>query len=291
MNPVLIVGCGYIGRRVAAACLAEGGRVYGVVRSADSARRLEAEGIRALPLDLDRERVPADWPTAGARLYYFAPPPAEGVSDPRIERLLEALQGPRCPARIVYISTTGVYGDCGGRWIDESEPAKPATDRARRRHAAEQALRRWSAASGVPVVILRVPGIYGPGKLPLERLRRGLPLLDEADSPYTNRIHAEDLVAACRAAMAHPAPGPLYNVADGRPSNMTDYFNRIADAAGLPRPPTVSRAEAGTRLSAGMRAFMDESKRIDNRRLREELGVSLAYPDLDAGLAACLGEP
>ncbi len=114
-------------------------------------------------------------------------------------------------------------------------------------------------------MILRVPGIYGPGKLPLERLRKGLPLLIEADSPYTNRIHVDDLITVCRAAMERGQPGAAYNVSDGQPSNMTDYFNRIADATGLPRPPLVRRDEID-RLGPGMRAFMEESKRLDKRR-------------------------
>ena len=145
----------------------------------------------------------------------------------------------------------------------------------------------WQAATGVPVVILRVPGIYGPGKLPLERLRKGLPLLREADSPYTNRIHVDDLIVTCRAAMERGRPGAAYNVSDGQPSNMTDYFNRIADFTGLPRPPTISRDDID-QLSPAMRGFMDESKRLSNRRLREELGVTLLYPTLEDGLAACI---
>jgi nucleoside-diphosphate-sugar epimerase len=201
---------------------------------------------------------------------------------------LAALTG-ALPRRVVYFSTSGVYGDCAGGWVDESHALRPATPRARRRADAESALRTWSAATDVAVVILRVPGIYGPGKLPLERLRKGLPLLREDDSPYTNRIHVDDLIAACRAAMARGTPGAAYNVSDGQPSNMTDYFNRIADFTGLPRPPVVGRDEI-ERLSPGMRAFMEESKRLDNHRMREELGVELRYPTLEAGLAACLEE-
>ncbi len=225
-------------------------------------------------------------PTTGTELYYFAPPPAEGDTDPRLRRVLAALTA-ALPQRIVYISTSGVYGDCAGAWVDETYPLNPSTPRAHRRADAEAALHAWSAATGVPVVILRVPGIYGPGKLPLERLRKGLPLLSEADSPYTNRIHVDDLITVCRAAMQRGQPGAAYNVSDGQPSNMTDYFNRIADFTGLPRPPLISRDEID-QLSPGMRGFMEESKRLDNRRMREELGVELRYPTLEAGLAACL---
>jgi nucleoside-diphosphate-sugar epimerase len=285
--PVLIVGCGYVGRRLARQLRAEGRVVAGLVRSVDSAAALRQDGVTAIQADLDGTDLPA-LPSMGAELYYFAPPPGEGEHDPRLERVLAALAD-SLPARIVYVSTSGVYGDCAGAWIDEAYPLNPMTPRARRRAAAEAALQAWSAATGVPVVILRVPGIYGPGKLPLERLRKGLPLLREADSPYTNRIHVDDLIAACRAAMVRGTPGAAYNVSDGSPSNMTDYFNRIADVTGLPRPPVVGREEIDA-LSPGMRGFMEESKRLDNRRMRGELGVELRYATLEAGLAASLAE-
>ena len=288
MAPVLIVGCGYLGRRLARQLLADGRAVTGIVRSAESAAALAALGIAAVRADLDEESLVNPLPAAGAELYYFAPPPASGDDDPRIRRVLATVTG-AAPRRIVYVSTSGVYGDCAGAWIDESQPLNPTTPRARRRAAAERALQSWSAATGVPVVILRVPGIYGPGKLPLERLRKELPLLREEDSPFTNRIHVDDLVAVCRAAMERGRPGAAYNVSDGQPSNMTDYFNRIADRVGLPRPPVVARADIDA-LSPGMRAFMEESKRLDNRRMREDLGVELRYPTLEAGLDASVAE-
>lgn len=286
--PVLIVGCGYVGGRLARQLTSEGRAVTGLVCSAESAAALRRDGVTAIQADLDSAAALPALPGAGAEAYYFAPPPGEGDGDPRVARVLAALAG--CPpVRIVYISTSGVYGDCAGAWVDESHPLHPATPRARRRAAAEAALQAWSAATGVPVVILRVPGIYGPGKLPLERLRKGLPLLREQDSPFTNRIHVDDLIAVCRAAMTRGTPGAAYNVSDGQPSNMTDYFNRIADVTGLPRPPVVGREDIDA-LSPGMRAFMEESKRLDNRRMREELGVTLRYPTLEAGLAASLAE-
>ena len=288
MAPVLIVGCGYLGRRLAREVVRDGRAVTGIVRSVESAEVLAAMGILSLRIDLDEERGADPLPSAGAELYYFAPPTATGDDDPRMRRVLAALTE-AAPRRVVYVSTSGVYGDCAGAWIDESRPLNPTTARARRRAAAERALQSWSARTGVPVVILRVPGIYGPGKLPLERLRKGLPLLREEDSPFTNRIHVDDLVAVCRAAMERGRPGAAYNVSDGQPSNMTDYFNRIADRVGLPRPPVISRADIDA-LSPGMRAFMEESKRLDNRRMREELGIELRYPTLEAGLDACLAE-
>ncbi|MBI5040269.1 MAG: SDR family oxidoreductase [Gammaproteobacteria bacterium] len=253
-TPVVIVGCGYVGQRLARQLRAKGRAVTGLVRGDATSAALRALGVVPVQVDLDAAAELPALPTAGAELYYFAPPPAEGDTDPRLRRVLAVLKD-GLPQRIVYISTSGVYGDCAGAWVDETHPLHPTTPRAHRRADAEAALRDWSAATSVPAVILRVPGIYGPGKLPLERLRKGLPLLIEADSPYTNRIHVDDLISVCRAAMQRGQPGAAYNVSD-----------------------------------PGMRAFMEESKRLDTRRMRDELGVVLRYPTLELGLKACLAE-
>jgi len=278
-----------VGQRLARILCGAGVAVTGVVRGAESAAAVRDLDAQALQVDLDTESDPPELPTTNAELYYFAPPPGTGISDPRLRRVLSAIRPETRPSRIVYISTSGVYGDCGGDWVDESHPLNPGTPRALRRADAEAALQAWSAASGVPVVILRVPGIYGPGKLPLERLRKGLPLLREEDSPYTNRIQVDDLIAICQAAMQRGIPGAAYNVSDGQPSNMTDYFNRIADVTGLPRPPVIGRDQID-QLSLGMRGFMEESKRLDTRRMREDLGVKLKYSTLEEGLKACLAD-
>ncbi|MEZ5541219.1 MAG: SDR family oxidoreductase [Pseudomonadota bacterium] len=282
---MLIVGCGDIGRRVAVLLQAAGARVIGLVHSRRSAQALTDAGIDALVRDLD-----ADLPlfAAGSRdVFYFAPPPGTGATDPRMTRVLAAFAVP--PRRIVYISTSAVYGDCAGAWIDENHPVAPTTARGRRRLDAERQLAAWAGAHGVEWMILRVPGIYGPGKLPLERLRQGLPVLRADQAPYTNRIHADDLAAICIAAMTATRADTVYNVSDGHPSNMTDYFFRVADAAGLPRPPVVDRAQAEAVLSAGMLSFLNDSRRMHNDKLLKELDITLQYPDLDSGLAACFG--
>jgi len=285
---VLIVGCGYVGRRVAALHLAMGEAVTGVVRSAGSAEGLARAGIPAVCADLDGDRIVL--PTRGVGVYYLAPPPETGTTDPRLARFLASLPASGQPRRIVYIGTTGVYGDCGGAWVDESRPPNPGVDRARRRWDAECRLRGWAETTGGELVILRVAGIYGPGRLPLERLRRGLPMVAEDEAPWTNRIHVDDLAAVCVSAMARAPDGAVYNVSDGNPGNMADYFNRVADLAGLPRPPVVRLAEAGGRLSEGMLSYLRESRRLDNRRMLAELGVTLRYPTLADGLPACFGE-
>jgi len=281
---VLIVGCGYVGRRVAALHRARGAGVVGVVRTAASAGALERDGIEAIRADLD-ESLPA-LPTRGTGIYYLAPPPETGTTDPRLGAFLANLDRSGQPRRILYVGTTGIYGDCHGDWVDESRPANPSVDRARRRWDAESRLREWAGKTSGQLVVLRVAGIYGPGRLPLDRLRRGLAMVGEDEAPWTNRIHVDDLATVCVAAMDRAPGGAVYNVSDGHPGNMADYFNRVADLAGLPRPPVVRLADAGGTLSEGLLSYLRESRRLDNRRMLRELGVTLRYPRLEEGLPA-----
>lgn len=288
MRNVFIVGCGDVGRRVALAERASGSVVTAMARSPESAAQLQALGIQVVHGDLDRPETLVDLPTESALIYYFAPPPATGESDPRLSHFLKSISIQKLPIRIVLISTSGVYGDCQGAWVSEERTPHPDSDRGRRRLDAERRLQIWSGRTGVPVIILRVPGIYGPGRLPEKRLRAREPVLREAESPWSNRVHIFDLVVACVAAGARGRGGAVYNISDGQPSSMTDYFNQVADALGLERPPQISLAQARSDLSTGMQSYLAESKRLDNRRMREELGVLPRYPDLSTGLAACL---
>lgn len=290
MCSCLIIGCGYLGRRVAALEHARGNPVSAIVRTMPSVQALTQAGIHALAADLDHAGALDSAPLLGQLVYYFAPPPAAGRSDPRMQQFVRTASDRNRPQRVVLISTTGVYGDCGGEWIDESRPPQPQTDRARRRLAAEQTLGDWGLASGVAVVILRVAGIYGPRRLPEQRLRERQPVLIEAQSPFSNRVHVTDLARACCAAAQIGEAGAIYNIVDGHPTSMTDYFNRVADALGLPRPPQIDTEQAQHELSAGMRSYLSESKRIGNRRMREELGVIPDYPDLASGLSRGLRE-
>ncbi len=290
MTSVLIIGCGDIGERVARLELAEGNVVKGLARSEQSAQRLRHASIEPLAGDLDIPSSLDHLPVKDSLVYYFAPPPGRGVTDPRIQTFVSAMNSANLPKRVVLISTTGVYGDCHGEWVTEDRPPNPQADRARRRLAAETTLRGWSEVSGVSIVILRVPGIYARGRLPEERLRAGEPVLREEESPYSNRIHADDLARVCMAAH-HNRPGDLYNVSDGHPTTMTDFFFRAADLLGIPRPPTITLEQARRQLGEGMLSYLAESKRIDNTRMREELGVTLSYPDLASGLPACLEKP
>jgi len=288
MTKVFIVGCGDIGQRVAKLWQQRGAEIYALVRTEVAAQRLEHMGITACRGDLDRFETLKEMPLAEAIVYYLAPPLDSGISDPRMMHFCQAVSPSSLPQKVVYISTSGVYGDCDGAWVDESVPPAPQTDRARRRLAAEGTLSLWGVKNSVPVVILRVPGIYGPARLPVERLRQGLPVLREDESPWTNRIHADDLAQVCVAAADKGRRGDIFNVSDGQPGTMTDYFNAVADCYGLPRPLQIPLAEARSTLSPALLSYLSESRRIDNRRMLELLGVELRYPDLRSGLDAIL---
>ncbi|MDX1487332.1 MAG: SDR family oxidoreductase, partial [Acidiferrobacterales bacterium] len=257
---VFIVGCGYVGMAVALHERQRGVHVRALARSSAATGRLQAMGIETVAGDLDQPDSLQTLRLAGTCVYYFAPPPSIGSSDPRMDAFLEALRPHKGPSRLVLVSTTGVYGDCGGQWIDEQRPPNPQTDRARRRLTAERALQAWGERMNVAITILRVAGIYGPDRLPIERLRKGLPVLCERESPWSNRVHVDDLVSACLAAAGCDRPGRLYNISDGHPTTMTDYFNQIADTVGLPRPPQVSLAQAKNALSSEMLSYLSESR-------------------------------
>ncbi len=283
---MLIIGCGDVGRSIARRYLRSGTIVTGIVRSEASVDSLKLQGIQAMCVDLDQDPLPP-LPSRGEKVFYFAPPPAQGATDPRVRRVLEVFRRDGPLRRLVYISTTGVYGDCRGEWVDEKRPVNPGVDRARRRLDAENQFREWSRESGAELVILRVAGIYGPNRLPLARIRQGLPLVRAEDAPFTNRIHEHDLVQVCVAAMERPVAGESFNVSDGHPGTMAEYFDAIADLAGLPRPPKIPLAAAEEHLSAGMLSYMRESRRLDNRKMLDQLAIELRYPSLEQGGPAC----
>ncbi len=289
MDQVLIVGCGDIGRRVGALARAQGAEVRGLVRSAESAAKLTELGIEPLVADLNAGAQLQGLPTAGAVVYYLAPPPGGGHTDPKVRNFCAAINPGDEPRRLVYISTSGVYGDCGGALVSEETPVNPQTARAKRRVDAETVLRQWGRERGVAVIILRVTGIYGPGRLPVARLQGGHPLLRIEESPPTNRIHADDLARVCLAAAKKGEQGDIFNVSDGHPGTMTEYFLAIAELFGLPRPPLVSMEEARRVMTPLMLSYLTEARRMDNRKMLDKLGIELLYPTLAQGLRASLG--
>jgi nucleoside-diphosphate-sugar epimerase len=268
MKRLLIAGFGDIARRA----------LHRLERRFDVARLSRAYGF-----DLDQPGTLA-FPAAQA-LLHCAPPPGQGTSDPRTANLLAALEKSRIlPTRMVYVSTSGVYGDCAGERVDESRPAAPQTNRARRRLDAERRLTEWAASRRVALVVLRAPGIYAADRLPLERIRAGTPVLRPEDDVYTNHIHAEDLaLIACRA-LEDDAPAGVYNAVDDTELRMGQWFDLVAHAYALPRPPRVSMQRAKEMMAPSLLSFMMESRRLDNRRLKNLLGVRLRYPTVHEGL-------
>jgi nucleoside-diphosphate-sugar epimerase len=238
--------------------------------------------------DLDDAASLAPLAGRAGRIVHLAPPAGSGALDIRTRNLLAALaprgRGAMLPRRFVYLSSSGVYGDCAGEWIDETRPPKPQTGRAVRRLDAERALGDWGERNEVEIVILRAPGIYASDRLPLERLARGTPALRPYDDVYTNHIHADDLAGILVAALESRLARGAYNASDDGPMKMGDFFDLVADRAGLARPPRISREEAVRLLPPELLSFMSESRRLSNRRMKADLGVRLRYSTVQDGV-------
>ena len=278
MIRVLLIGCGDVALRTAA-LLKDRARLYGLIRRGDEIPKLRARGIVPIVGDLDRFGSLHRLRTAPFAVLHFAPPPSEGRDDPRTQRLIAALARARIiPQRFVYLSTSGVYGDCAGARVTEARPRRAQTPRARRRVAAEDRLRAWARRSGVALTIVRVPGIYAETRLPLDRIRQGTPVLAEDDDVYTNHIHADDLARTAVAALFRGRPSRAYNAADDAELKMAAWFDMVADAFKLPRPPRVGWDEAEERIAPILLSFMSESRRLANVRMKRELRVNLKYP-------------
>jgi nucleoside-diphosphate-sugar epimerase len=269
MKRLLIAGYGDIARRAMPA-----------LESRFEVRILSRSG----GMDLDRPASLISLEPADAVLH-SAPPPHAGEIDTRTANLLAALESRRIlPTRFVYISTSGVYGDCSGALVDESRAVNPQSARAKRRVHAEEQLALWCSQRRVALVVLRAPGIYAADRLPLERLKAGTPVLRPEDDVFTNHIHAEDLAGCCLRALEDDAPAGIYNASDDSHLKMAEWFDLIAERAGLPRPPRIARNDAQARISPELLSFMSESRRLDNGRLKRILGVQLRYPTVHEGL-------
>ena len=287
---LLIVGCGDVGLRVLR-LLRGRFRILALTSSVARVPVLRAAGALPLVGDLDDAASLGRLAGLADAVLHLAPPPGQGSTDPRTRHLLQALARSARFRRLVYASTSGVYGDAAGARFDETRAVNPSTARAHRRVDAEAHVRHHGRAFGVRVSVLRVPGIYAldrEGGDPRERLQRGAPLLVPDDDVYTNHIHADDLARACVAALVRGAPQRIYHVSDCSETTMGEHFDAVADAFGLPRSPRLTRAEAVLRLSPTQMSFLAESRRLDNRRLREELRLRLRYPTPAAAWAAAL---
>jgi len=285
---LLIVGCGDVGLRVAA-LLRGRWRLLALTSSAGRVGELRAAGVLPLVGDLDAPATLARLAGLADAVLHLAPPPTQGRSDPRSANLLHALARKRRVTRVVYGSTSGVYGDCGGALIDETRAVNPATDRAFRRVDAESRLRWYGRAFGVCVTLLRIPGIYASdrdGGHPRERLARGTPVLAPEADVYTNHIHADDLARACVAALHRGLPQRVLHVCDDTTLKMGDYFDLAADLCGTARPRRIGIEQARAELSPMQLSFMGESRRLSNARFKRELRLRLRYPTVSQGLLA-----
>ena len=278
---LLIVGCGDVGMRLLP-LVRQRFRVFAVTSNPERCAELRAAGAVPLIADLDQPHSLRRLAGLAQHVVHLAPPQPEGQRDRRTRSLSAILpEG----ARVVYVSTTGVYGDCAGALIDETRVVAPHNARARRRVDAERVLRAWALRVGASLAILRVPGIYAPDRLPLRRLALGTPALLPGDDVYTNHIHADDLARIVALALFRSLPGRIYHAVDDTHMKMADYFDTVADAFDMPRPPRVARAQLASVISPMLLSFMSESRRMSNTRIKRELGVRLRFPNVASAVA------
>lgn len=286
---LLIVGCGDIALR-AAPLLLNQYRLLGLCRNPANFNKLRSFGILPLSGDLDRPKTLYKLAGTAHAVLHLAPPSPHGTHDNRTANLLAALtRRPRkqsliLPQRLIYISTSGVYGNCNGALIDETQPINPSNERALRRVSAEQQIRNWGKRNHVNISILRVPGIYAANRLPLQSLQNGSPMLAPEYDSYTNHIHANDLARIICAALRYAKHGRIYHVCDNSHLKMGEYFDLVADHLGLPHPPRIKRSQAKKVISAGMWSYLKESRRLINFRMKHELRIKLNFPLVSEGI-------
>ncbi|RZI41360.1 SDR family oxidoreductase [Herbaspirillum sp. HC18] len=277
---LLIVGCGDVGMRLLP-LVRDRFRVFAVTSQPSRSGELRAAGAVPIIADLDQPATLARIARLARNIVHLAPPQQDGMTDRRTRNLTAILPD---GAKLVYVSTTGVYGDCGGTLVDETRSVNPQNARAKRRVDAEQVLRKWARRSGSRLAILRVPGIYAAERLPLERLQKGTPALRAEDDVYTNHIHADDLARIIALALYRAQSCRVYHAVDDSDMKMADYFDAVADHAGLTRPPRLQREALREAVSPVLLSFMSESRRLANDRMRTELGVRLQYPHVQDAL-------
>ncbi|MCW9047018.1 MAG: NAD-dependent epimerase/dehydratase family protein [Gammaproteobacteria bacterium] len=289
LNNIKIIGCGYIGKKIAGFLKTQGISCHCYVKSESSKETCLAMGYPVTQFNLDKIDLALNNNLLNkfnkSTIAYLAPPQRSGLTDERMENFVTSLKAAHAvPDKVILISTTGVYGNCNGEWIDESCVAQPQAERAFRRLSAETQLIKYCDKNNVQFIVFRVPGIYASDKLPVKRITSGEPIVNAADSGYTNRIHAEDLSAICSEALLENVKPGIYNCCDGQPSTMNDYFIKVAEALNLPRPEEISLLQARQQLSEGMLSYLAESKRISNKKLLKHFKTKLKYPNLTSGL-------
>lgn len=277
MNNLLIVGCGDIAHRTIP-LLKNHYRIHALIRNDMQRDTLRAQGVTPILGDLDDRASLSRLAGLADAVLHLAPPPNTGMKDTRTSHLLSALSRGKLPGRLAYISTSGVYGDCGGEYVNETHRLNPQSVRAKLRVSAENQIRAWARRTQVSASILRVSGIYAADRLPLERLRSGTPTVAAEEDSYTNLIHADDLARIIVAALNRGKPNRVYHASDDSEMKMGDYFDAVADARCMSRPPRISRAEVQRVLPESLLSFMNESRRLKNARIKQELKVKLLYP-------------
>lgn len=281
---MLILGCGYTGLRLARRRVARDEPVLGIVSSAATAARVAAAGVACQPLDLDQDDLAGDVLRTAQPTVYLVPPPRNGQDDPRLARVLATLRTPR----LIYVSTTGVYGNRNGQRVDEQDAPKPESERAARRLAAETRVQQWAQASGCEWVVLRVPGIYGPDRLQLATVRARRPMLHAGVAGPGNRIHVDDLVRCIEAAAITPHASTIYNVGDGNTMTNTEFVAEVAAQLGVEPPPTTDLDTLRARATPQAWSFLRESREVDVTRMRTRLGITPRYEQPKEGIAASL---
>jgi nucleoside-diphosphate-sugar epimerase len=279
MRRVLIIGCGDVALR-AIPLLIKGYRVFALMRNSGHFAKLRAMGVMPIMGDLDDRTSLMRIAGLADVVLHFAPPPNSGVHDTRTRNLLNVLSQGTLPKRMVYISTSGVYGDCGGAWVSETHPLRAISPRSQRRVDAEIQIRDWARRNHVNASILRVPGIYAADRLPLSRIQQGTPAIAAGEDSYTNHIQADDLARISVAALQRGKACRVYHASDDSHLKMGEYFDSVADTFGLPRVPRISRAEAQRVLPENLLSFLNESRRLSNQRMKRELKVALSYPEV-----------
>jgi nucleoside-diphosphate-sugar epimerase len=284
MRRLLIIGCGDVALRTIP-LLRGHCRLYALIRNPNYSAILRELGVTPVIADLDDRASLARITGLADVVLHFAPPVPQSPTDTRTRHLLAALSAGTLPKQLIYISTSGVYGDCAGEYVSETRPVNPMSSRAQLRVDAENQIRAWAKRNGVRASILRVPGIYAHDRLPLDRLRTGSPAIAAIEDGYSNHIHADDLARIVVATLRYGKASRVYHTVDEDEMKMGDYFDAVADAFNLPRPPRLSREEIHRTVSPMMWSFMNESRRMTDTRMKQELKIRLQYPTVAHTLA------